>query len=120
MLALGAGGSEASAFASRAQAGVPRYLVGALEGRPLRFEPSCLTRITEILRAAHLQVELILTENATFDARSVKTGMTYPISQMSDARRARFFSQLRYSSHRPVSRLSMSPSDTCIGRSQPI
>jgi AAA domain, putative AbiEii toxin, Type IV TA system/Protein of unknown function (DUF4435) len=53
-----------------------------------QVEPSLLTRVNSILRHAHLDVELILTDSGVFDARSERTGTRYPISQMSDGEKS--------------------------------
>jgi hypothetical protein len=54
----------------------------------VQVEPSLLTRVNSILRHAHLDVELILTDSGAFDARSERTGTRYPISQMSDGEKS--------------------------------
>jgi AAA domain, putative AbiEii toxin, Type IV TA system len=51
-------------------------------------EPSLLVRVNRILSQAHLDVELVLTEQATFDTVSAERGARYPISQMSDGEKS--------------------------------
>ena len=51
-------------------------------------EPSLLTQVNRILQDAHLDVELALTSQATFDAVSITRSVRYPISQMSDGEKS--------------------------------
>jgi ABC-type Mn2+/Zn2+ transport system ATPase subunit len=51
-------------------------------------EPSLLVRVNNILREAHLDVELVLTAQATFDAVNAARSARYPISQMSDGEKS--------------------------------
>jgi ABC-type lipoprotein export system ATPase subunit len=53
-----------------------------------QVEPSLLVRVNKILREAHLDVELVLTEQATFDTVSTERDARYPISQMSDGEKS--------------------------------
>lgn len=62
---------------------------GATHGEiELQVEPSLLGRVNRILSGAGLDVELLLTEESTFDAISTERGVQYPISQLSDGEKS--------------------------------
>jgi ABC-type oligopeptide transport system ATPase subunit len=51
------------------------------------IEPSLLARVNAVLRKAHLEIELAITDQGGFDAVS-GSGSRYPISQMSDGEKS--------------------------------
>jgi energy-coupling factor transporter ATP-binding protein EcfA2 len=67
---------------------VRAYEAAAPGTTPEDIEASFLDRINRIFAAAELPIEISLTKEGTFDTRSLRSGASYPTSEMSDGEKS--------------------------------